>query len=164
MAVITHVQRRSRLASMIDKAGGVSVGAALAQARENLAALEGEARAIIDARIEELTAMAAGLDGDEAQRIEQAYRTAAAMLDAAGPFGMDDLCQAAISLCDLLDEAPRDRPYDWRIVTVHAQSMRLLLPTSDTDAQARAIILDNLRQVRDRRLKAQAQDQPQTGA
>jgi len=156
MAVITHVQRRSRLAALIDRPGGLSVGTALARARENLAGLEDEARALIAARIRELTAMPAETDGDEAQRIERAYGAVAAILDAAGPFGMDDLCQAAVSLCDLLDVAPRDQPYDWRIVAVHAQSMRLLAPDSDTDLDARAIILDNLRQVRDRRLKAQA--------
>lgn len=70
---------------------------------------------------------------------------------------MDDLCQATASLCDLLDVAPRDRPYDWRIVTVHAQSMRLLAPDGQADAEARSLIVANLRQVRDRRLKAQAE-------
>ena len=159
MAVITHVQRRSRLSTMVDKAGGVSVGTALARAQENLAALEDEARRIINARIDELAAMPSEGGADEGDRIEHAYRTAASILDAAGPFAMDDLCQAAASLCDLLDVAPRDQTYDWRIVTVHAQSMRMLLPTSATDAEARALILDNLRQVRDRRLIAQARPQ-----
>lgn len=159
MAVITHVQRRSRLSTMIDKAGGISVGAALAQARENLAALEDEARRVVNARIDDLVALPSENDDDEGARIERAYRTAAAILDAAGPFAMDDLCQAAAGLCDLLDVAPRDQPYDWRIVTVHAQSMRMLLPTGEADAQARALILDNLRQVRDRRLLAQARPQ-----
>ena len=37
MTVITNTQRRSRLAEMVDRPGGVSVGAALAQAKAKLA-------------------------------------------------------------------------------------------------------------------------------
>ena len=43
MTVITHARRKSRLATMIDAAGGITVGVALARARANVAAhdLEG---------------------------------------------------------------------------------------------------------------------------
>ena len=37
MTVITHTQRKSRLAEMLDRPGGVSVGVALAQARAQAA-------------------------------------------------------------------------------------------------------------------------------
>ena len=47
MTVITHVQRRSRLAEMVDRPGGVSVGVALAQAQANLGGLRDQACAII---------------------------------------------------------------------------------------------------------------------
>ena len=36
MTVITHPRRKSNLATMIDSAGGLSIGVALAQARANL--------------------------------------------------------------------------------------------------------------------------------
>ena len=39
MTVITHARRKSRLATLIDAAGGITVGVALARARSNVAAL-----------------------------------------------------------------------------------------------------------------------------
>ncbi|OYW89799.1 MAG: chemotaxis protein CheE, partial [Caulobacterales bacterium 32-67-6] len=56
MTVITHVQRKSRLAEMVDRPGGVSVGVALAQAKANLDALKDQAQAIISENIVALLA------------------------------------------------------------------------------------------------------------
>ncbi|KDP93587.1 hypothetical protein ER13_17930 [Brevundimonas sp. EAKA] len=56
MTVITHVQRKSRLAEMVDRPGGVSVGVALAQAKANLDGLKDQALAIISENIGALLA------------------------------------------------------------------------------------------------------------
>lgn len=152
MTVVTRIQRRSRLAHMIDQPGGLSVGVALAQAKANLAALEERSQAIVAERVAELGAlMTAPPLAEQAERLDQAYHAASAVIDAAGPFDLDDLCAAAAGLCDMIDDAVEGQPFDWRIVTVHAQALRLMLNLPADAARERALILDNLRQVAARR-------------
>ena len=153
MTVITHVQRRSRLAEMIDRPGGVSVGAALAQAQANLDGFQDQARAIIAANIATLLAEPApGLP--EAARLDLAYSASSQIIDAASPFALEDLCIAAKGLCDLLDAAPREGGFDWRIATVHAQAMKLLLALPPEADEARTAIVANLHEMLRRKLPA----------
>lgn len=148
MTIITHNRRRSRLSTLIDQPGGVSVGTALAQARANLAPLEGRSREIIEAQVSALTAMTPPANlNDSGPALDKAYEYSSALIDAAGPFELNDLCTAASNLCDLIDAAPSDRPFDWRIITVHAQALRLLLTLPPEAAEARAQVLDSLKDV-----------------
>ncbi len=153
MTVITHNQRKSRLSEMLDRPGGVSVGAALAQARANLDGLQGQARAIIGDNIAVLLAKP---DPNliEPMRLDLAYSASSQIIDAASPFSMDDLCTAAKGLCDLLDAAPRQGGFDWRIATVHAQAMKLLLALPPEEQAARTAILTNLHEVLKKKLPA----------
>lgn len=153
MTVITHNQRKSRLSEMLDRPGGVSVGAALAQARANLDGLQDQARAIIGDNIAVLLAKP---DPNliEPMRLDLAYSASSQIIDAASPFSMDDLCTAAKGLCDLLDAAPRQGGFDWRIATVHAQAMKLLLALPPEEQAARTAILTNLHEVLKKKLPA----------
>lgn len=154
MTVITHVQRKSRLAEMVDRPGGVSVGVALAQAKANLDGLKDQALAIISENIGALLAPPTP-DIPEALRLDSAYAASSQVIDAASPFALDDLCTAAKGLCDLLDAAPRQGGFDWRIATVHAQAMKLLLsltPDAPGTAEARIAIMANLSEVLRRKL------------
>jgi hypothetical protein len=148
MTVITHNRRRSRLSTLIDQPGGVSVGTALTQARANLAEYEARSRQVIEEQVAALAAMTppAGLE-DASVTLDQAYVRSSAVIDAAGPFEMKDICTAAANLCDLIDAAPEDRAFDWRIVTVHAQALRLLLTLPKEAADARSQVLDSLKDV-----------------
>ena len=159
MTVITHTQRKSRLSEMLDRPGGVSVGVALAQARANLDALQDQARAIIADNIAVLLAKPEP-DLIEPMRLDLAYSASSQIIDAASPFAMDDLCTAAKGLCDLLDAAPRQGGFDWRIATVHAQAMKVLLSLPPEEQAARSAILANLHEVL--RKKLPASDQPAT--
>lgn len=153
MTVITHPRRKSNLASMIDSAGGVSVGVALAQARANIEAMRGEAMTVIDLQISALEAVPAPTDpDDQASRLEEVYRAATSLIDAAGPFDLIDLCRATRGLCDLIGAIDPGGTFDWRIVTVHARSLRLLqtLPLEAADERNR--ILQSLSEVIDRKL------------
>ena len=136
MTVITHARRQSRLAKMIDSAGGVSIGVALSRARENLAALRGQALEEIARHIDDLTALEApGTPAETEESLLRIYRSATGLIDAAGPFDLDQLCAVASSLCDMADRAATDPDaFDWRIITVHIQSLRLLntLPAGAT--------------------------------
>ena len=153
MTVITHPRRKSNLAMMIDSAGGVSVGVALAQARANLASMRGQALTVIEAGISALETVPAPSTREETPaRLDQAYRAATTLIDAAGPFELFDLCRAAAGLCDLIGAIDPDEPFDWRIVTVHARSLRLLQTLPPEATQERARILDSLHQVIERKL------------
>jgi hypothetical protein len=154
MTVITHPRRPSRLAEMIDRPGGVSVGVALTAAQANLDALKDQGQAIIVTNLALLLAEPAP-DTPEAVRLDAAYAASSQIIDAASPFALDDLCMAAKGLCDLLDAAPRDGGFDWRIATVHAQAMKLLLALpagAPGTPEARAAIMTNLGEVVRRKL------------
>ena len=146
MTVITHLQRKSRLSQMMDQPGGLSVGAALAQAKANLEGLRGQALSVIAQNIDALL-VGPTSDLPEAVRLDMAYAASSQIIDAASPFAMDDLCIAARGLCDLLDAAPRQGGFDWRIATVHAQAMKLLLALPPQEQAARTAILTNLHEV-----------------
>jgi hypothetical protein len=153
LTVITHARRKSNLATMIDSAGGVSVGAALAQARANIEAMREQAMQIVDAAIGALEAVPAPAGPEDLPaRRDEAYRAATTLIDAAGPFELFDLCRAAAGLCDLIGATDPEQPFDWRIVTVHARSLRLLqtLPPEATGERER--ILDSLGEVIRRKL------------
>lgn len=148
MTVVTRIPRKSRLSSIIDQPGGVSVGVALIQARANLQTFQAQSQAIVAERVAELAAITAPTTLEEAfQKREQAYAAASSVIDAAGPFELTDICAAAAGLCDLVDAARADRIFDWRIVTVHAQALRLMLTLPPEAAEARQQILENLKQV-----------------
>ncbi|MEG1452835.1 chemotaxis protein CheE [Brevundimonas sp.] len=146
--VITHNRRRSRLSSLIDQPGGISTGIALKQAAQNLASMEEQSLQLVEQTIQQLAALPApdGIENLEGA-LNKAYALSAGIIDAAGPFAREDLCMAATNLCDLLDGSPSDQPFDWRIITVHAQSFRLLLALPKEDTTTRQQVLDSLKDV-----------------
>ena len=145
--------RRSRISTLIDEPGGLSVGVALIQARSHLHALQTQSQEIVSTRIAELASLKEPGPGHPHPRqvLAEAYRLSSAVIDAASPFERVDLCTAASGLCDLIDAAPVDALFDWRIVTVHARALRLIagLPP-EADAE-RAEVLANLRLVLENR-------------
>ena len=146
--VITHNRRRSRLSSLIDQPGGISTRIALKQAAENLAELEEQSLALVEETIQKLADMAAPATVDEVyEKLNEAYGYSAGIIDAAGPFSREDLCRAATNLCDLLDGSPTDQMFDWRIITVHAQSFRLLLNLPRDADVPRQQVLASLQEV-----------------
>ncbi|MGV9010136.1 chemotaxis protein CheE [Brevundimonas sp.] len=148
MTVITHARRKSNLSQMIDKPGGVSIGVALTQARANIEAKRAEASVVVEAQIAALEAIAAPTSPAElATRLEEVYHAANAVIDAASPFELDDLCKGAAGLCDVIDAAQPGQPFDWRIVTVHARSLRLLQTLPVEETEARNQVLESLRQI-----------------
>lgn len=145
MTVITHARRKSRLAKLIESAGGSSVGTVLAQARANLDQLRPKGLEEVAARVTEIAEIPPPETPEERQEaLEAAYLAANGIIDAAGPFDMADLCGVAAGLCDLIDAASDERPMDWRVVPVHAQTLRLLLALPADAAAARSAVLAEL--------------------
>jgi len=159
MTVVIRQHRKSRLSTLIDQAGGVSVGVALAQAQANLETLQARSQTIVAERIAELARLAAPPPGDPDadRRLAYVYQLSSAVIDAAGPFEMADLCAVAAGLCDLIDAAAADRPFDWRVVTVHAQSMQLILTLPPEAVEDCAQVLASLKQVLAKKLPVDPQ-------
>lgn len=160
MSVVLTIPRKSRLSGLVDRPGGTSVGVALIQARENLQALQARSVDIVSGRIADLVKLPACLpdDPDPLARRLEAYALANAVIDAAHPFERDDLCAVAAGLCDLIDAAPVGRPFDWRIVTVHAQAMQLILALPPEAHATRTEILNSLALVLAKKIPDQAED------
>ncbi len=145
MTVITHARKKSRLAKMIDSAGGVSVGVALSRARENIAAMRDRGREEVARCIEGLAVIQAPSDSEETLRaLRQVYCLANHLIDAAAPFELDELCAVAISLCDVIDRIGDDPAPDWRIIDVHIQSLKLLNGLPAEAAAERREVLNHL--------------------
>ena len=159
MSAVMWKPRVSRLSTLIDAPGGLSVGTAMAQARENLEGLKAESQSIVAERIARLAALRPPADGqDPILQLNEAYEIGSAVIDAAGPFDRDDLCKAAAGLCDLIDAAEPGKPFDWRIVVVHAQALQLILGLPEDADAARTEILANLHQMVARKIPTA--DQP----
>lgn len=127
MSVITHSRRKSRLAKMIDSAGGVAVGVALTRARDNIGKLRGKALEEVTRHIGDLAALQQPTTPDEKdESLRRIYQSANHLIDAASPFGLEDICVVASSLCDMVDRAAAEHAFDWRILQVHIQSLQLL--------------------------------------
>ena len=145
MTAVMWKPRTSRLSTIIDQAGGLSVGVAMAQARANLDGLKAESQAIVAERVARLAALRPPPAGQDAiLPLNEAYEIGNAIIDAAGPFDRDDLCKAAAGLCDLIDAATPGVPFDWRIVTVHAQALQLILGLPEDANETRTEVLTNL--------------------
>ncbi|WP_420470023.1 chemotaxis protein CheE [Brevundimonas sp. FT23042] len=146
MKVITHARRTSRLSKIIDAAGGFSVGTALSQARANLGALEARGAEEVERRVAELAAITPPPDGDAPEahaRLMRAYHAANGVIEAAGLLEQDDVCAVAVGLCDLIDAATAERPFDWRVLPIYARSLQLLLTLSG-DADGRRQVRESL--------------------
>lgn len=151
---VTWVMRRSRLSKLVNQPGGVTVGKALADAAIQTQAFREEAMAVVAAALDELDAVvAAPPTADDRQSwLERVYYLATRISDTAGPFGYEDLCAAAFSLCELTDRQQRGQTLDLPPLKVHAAALRLLL-SGDQPPAARKAVLAGLSQVVDRTRK-----------
>lgn len=161
MVVVLRQERKSRLAAMIDQPGGCSVGVALAQAKANLEALQSKSLVIVADRIAELSRLKPNdpTDPTGQRALTHAYDLSSAVIDAAGPYELYDVCTVASGLCDLIDAAPKGRAFDWRVVTVHAQSMQLIMSLPPEALAIRAEVLDSLKKVLEKKIPAALRDE-----
>lgn len=128
MTVITHAPRKTGLARMINAPGGISITRALEQAKANLEPLRAQSLNEIVRQIAVLAAAEAPTTpSDVGSALERLYLSANAIIDAAGPFDLGDVCYAAAGLCDLIDADAPEQPFDWRVPAVVAGSLTVLL-------------------------------------
>lgn len=120
-------QQASRLSSLIDTPGGLTVATALRHAEANLAPLRDPALGLIGEHIAALEAFDQPGTGELSDTLEQIYSLATAIIDCASPFGLADLCAVAAGLCDLVRDVSDIRGFDWRVPPIYARTMALLL-------------------------------------
>jgi len=148
---VNWVMRRSRLSKLVNQPGGVTVGKALAEAAVHTEEFRAEAMTVVAAALDELDGVVgAPPSPDEVPAwLQRVYFLATRISDTAGPFGYEDLCAAAFSLCELADRQQRGRALDLPPLKVHAASLRLLL-SGDQPPEARKAVLAGLSQVVER--------------
>jgi hypothetical protein len=151
---VTWVMRRSRLSKLVNQPGGVTVSKALAEAAVQTEEFRAEAMVVVAEALDELDAVVAAPPAADGLQgwLERIYFLATRISDTAGPFGYEDLCAAAFSLCELADRQQRGRALDLPPLKVHAASLRLLL-AGDQPPAARKAVLAGLSQVVERARK-----------
>jgi hypothetical protein len=152
MGVVTWIRKKPRLSNLVDQPGGMSARSALKAVEELLEPMREEGRERVEASIAALEGTLAASDGlGRAVLLSTLYAQATTVLDAAGPFGLDDLCSAAFSLCELSDRYSRiETPVDVRAVEVHVQALRLFNTSGTLPDAARDAVLGGLARVLER--------------
>lgn len=148
MSVVKWIQKKPRLAVLIDQPGGVTVGKALDRAGELLGDLKAESLQVVEAAVVALEAMTNSPPVNPGPWLEEVYRLAAEVLKGVGPFDMDDMAKASFSLSELADRFREGGRCELAPIQVHVQSLRLLLATGEQlPAAARKEILNGLDRV-----------------
>jgi hypothetical protein len=148
VSVVKWIRKKPRLATLVDQPGGVTVGAALTKAAALMEPLRAACLAELERHILSLEeAVGATAEENRLVALEDVYRRATNILDAAGPFDLEDLCAAAYSLCELADRCRETATVDWRAVAVHVRALRLLRQLPAEAKAERAEVLDGLHKV-----------------
>jgi len=117
----------SRLSKIIRQPGGTTVRGALKDAKRNLEKIRLECIIEIDAKL----AVIQQKFGKAEQRpsdadLDELYRLSNDIVGMAGVFEMNELGEAAFSLCELIDRLKAPDHWDWPAVEVHLSGLRLL--------------------------------------
>lgn len=141
MTVVTWIMKKSRLSKLIDAGGGSTVIAALRSAEEQTRPMREEALAMVEAtlgRLEVLTRAAP--EGDPAAWMDEVYALSASLLDVAGPFGLEDMCSGAHSLCEMTDRQKGNGRCELAPIQIHVAALRLLRQLEEPAASRRQVL------------------------
>jgi hypothetical protein len=141
MTVVTWIMKKSRLSRLVDSGGGVTVLGALRGAEERIGSMREEALAVVDetlARLESLTRAAP--QGPAGPWLDEIYALSASLLDVAGPFGLEDMCAGAHSLCETADRQKASGRVTLPPIQVHVAALRLLRQPDEPAASRRQVL------------------------
>jgi hypothetical protein len=148
---MTHVrthQVENRLATAMSAPGGVSAAEAVKRAEQAVEEVRGACMEALDAKIAEID-VATALETFSASAADMArvYTLANEILSEAGAFGLMELSEAGLSLCELTAHW-RKGGADVAPVRVHVAAMKALRREDvAADQTLRANVLDGLRKV-----------------
>ena len=147
MTVITR-RPENRLAKVVWLPGGKTIAQALDDAQANLDEIRGESLDLLKAKLDEIQAVGRKAQaGPGAADLDTLYALSGEVLDIAGLFCLDELGQAALSLCELVDRLRARKAWNWPAVQVHLHGLLMLADPDKTLPEGRQTIVDGLRQV-----------------
>lgn len=136
----------NRLAKAVSTPGGKHVETAVADAEAQIAAIAEKCVEQIDLALERVFRLSPPAEG----QAEDLYRAVREVAGLAGTCGLDDLGAAALSYCNLLDQAEQNGRLSGERVQVHLGVMRLLRRPERFTETERQDILENLKAVVDK--------------
>ena len=127
MSEVKFTPWTSRLSKIIRQPGGTTVQGALKDAKRNLEKIRLECILEIDFKLGVIQqkfgqAQQKPSDAD----LDELYRLSNDIVGMAGVFEMNELGEAAFSLCELVDRLKAPDQWDWPAVEVHLSGLRLL--------------------------------------
>lgn len=140
----------NRLAKSVSTKGGMSAAEALSAAQKAVDAVRDPTIAEIDANLKEIYGLGEQLKTTNAfdeDALQQMYICANRVVAMGGVFGLGELGQAAYSLCELVSRFQTMERFQWQLVQVHLDGLRLLRNPGDHAAAIRDQVLAGLRQV-----------------
>jgi len=138
--IIRRSYPKARIATKLNASGGISISAALERAEAALETVRAECISAVDEKVRRIAALARALDeGDEM------YDLANEVFAEAGAFGLDEVGEAARSLCDLLGS---NGAHKHAAIKVHADALCALRHRDiHDDPERRQSVLFGLREV-----------------
>ena len=140
----------NRLAKSVVTKGGMSAKEALSAAQAAVDEMRDPTIAEIDANLQEIYGLgeqmkASGAFDEDA--LQQMYICANRVVAMGGVFGLGELGKAAYSLCELVSRFQTLERFQWQLVQVHLDGLRLLRNPGDHPSAIRDEVLTGLRQV-----------------
>ena len=140
----------NRLAKSIVSKGGMSAAEALSAAQKAVNEVREPTIAEIDANLREINVLGEGMKAANAfdeEALQKMYVCANRVVAMGGVFGLDELGKAAYSLCELVSRFQTLERFQWSMIQVHLDGLRLLRNPGDHAAAIREEVLKGLRQV-----------------
>ena len=147
MTVITR-RPENRLAKLVWAPGGKTIADALDDAQAGLEEIRSESLDLLRAKLEQIQAVGRKSEkGPTPADLEALYALSGEVLDIAGLFGLTELGQASLSLCELIDRLKSRKAWNWPAVQVHLHGLLVLADPDKTPPDGRQSVVDGLRQV-----------------
>jgi hypothetical protein len=149
MSEVRRIARPNRLARLLSEPGGISAGDALRKAAENLESIRESSLSSLDEHLARIEALRRDAGGKASAETEEAiYRLSNSIHAIAGLFGLDQLGEAAFSLCELIDRQRERGRWSPEAVDVHLSAFRLFRhPDLPVDGET---VLAGLRRISER--------------
>jgi len=138
----------NRLAKVVSGKGGMSAAEAIRGATAAVELVRDPTIAQIDANLQEIYTLADQLKaGPDEAALQRMYICSNQVVATAGVFDLADLGQAAYSLCELVSRFQTLDRFQWQLIQVHTDGLRLLRTPGEHDPEHRAAVLEGLRRV-----------------
>ena len=138
----------NRLAKSVVTRGGMTAAEALSAAQKAVNEVREPTIAEIDANLQEIYGLGDQLKaGADEEALQRMYVCANRVVAMGGVFGLGELGQAAYSLCELVSRFQTLDRFNWQMIQVHLDGLRLLRTPGEHAAAIREEVLAGLRQV-----------------